>query len=91
MLANLYMRRLVLWWKQSGTRQRPRAVIVNYADDLVICCKGTADIAMQTMREVIKKLQLEVNEDKTRTCRVPDQSFDFLGYTFGRGSVRSFV
>jgi RNA-directed DNA polymerase len=78
------MRRLVLWWKQLGTRQRLRAVIVNYADDLVICCKGTADIAMQTMREVIKKLQLEVNEDKTRICRVPGEGFDFLGYTFGR-------
>jgi len=75
------MRRLVLWWKQSGTRQRLRAVIVNYADDLVICCKGTADIAMQTMREVIKKLQLEVNEDKTRICHLPEESFDFLGYS----------
>ena len=50
----------------------------------MICCKGTADIAMQTMREVIKKLQLEVNDDKTRICRVPGESFDFLGYTFGR-------
>src|SRR5882762_4111252 len=84
LLSNVYMRRLVLWWKQSGTRQRLRAVLVNYADDLVICCKGTADLAMQTMREVIKKLQLEVNEDKTRICRVPEESFDFLGYTFGR-------
>src|SRR5260370_2336474 len=78
------MRRLVLWWKQSGTQKRLQAAIVNYADDLVICCKGTADLAMQTMREVIKKLQLEVNEDKTRICRVPGESFDFLGYTFGR-------
>jgi RNA-directed DNA polymerase len=84
LLSNLYMRRLVLWWRLSGTRRRLKAVMVNYADDLVICCKGTADIAMQTMREVIKKLQLAVNEDKTRTCRVPDESFDFLGYTFGR-------
>src|SRR5258708_30089565 len=63
LLSNLYMRRLVLWWKQSGTQKRLQAAIVNYADDLVICCKGTADLAMQTMREVIKKLQLEVNED----------------------------
>ena len=38
-------------------RRRLKAVMVNYADDLVICCKDTADIAMQTMREVIKKLQ----------------------------------
>ena len=81
LLSNLYMRRLVLWWKQSGTRQRLRAVIVNYADDLVICCKGTADIAMQTMREVIKKLQLEVNEDKTRIVSA-SAGFDFLGVHF---------
>jgi RNA-directed DNA polymerase len=40
LLANLYMRRLVLWWKQSGTQKRLKAAIVNYADDLVICCRG---------------------------------------------------
>jgi RNA-directed DNA polymerase len=84
LLANLYMRRLMLWWRQSGMRRRLKAVMVNYADDLVICCKGTADIAMQKLREAVKKLQLAVNEDKTRTCRVPEENFDFLGYTFGR-------
>src|ERR1700741_326766 len=46
-----------------------RAAIVNYADDLVICCKGTADFAMQTLQEVVKKLGLMVNEEKTRICR----------------------
>ena len=30
------------------------------------------------------KLKLTVNEDKTRTCRIPEEWFDFLGYTFGR-------
>jgi RNA-directed DNA polymerase len=84
LLSNLYMRRLLLWWKTSGTQERLRAAIVNYADDLVICCTGTADLAMQRMREVIKKLGLAVNEEKTRICRVPESSFDFLGYTFGR-------
>ena len=30
------------------------------------------------------KLKLMVNEEKTRICKVPDEEFDFLGYTFGR-------
>src|SRR5258708_35514184 len=36
------------------------------------------------MGEVIRKRQVEVKEDKPRICRVPGESFDFLGYTFGR-------
>ena len=30
------------------------------------------------------KLKLTVNEEKTRICKVPEVTFDFLGYTFGR-------
>ena len=28
--------------------------------------------------------KLTVNETKTKLCHVPDETFDFLGYTFGR-------
>ncbi len=28
--------------------------------------------------------ELTVNEEKTRICKLPDEEFDFLGYTFGR-------
>jgi RNA-directed DNA polymerase len=61
-----------------------RAYIVNYADDFVICCRGTAAQAMAAMREMMQRLRLTVNEDKTRRCRVWDESFEFLGYTIGR-------
>src|SRR5207302_10566671 len=36
------------------------------------------------MRRIMGKLKLTVNETKTRVCRLPDEKFDFLGYTFGR-------
>jgi RNA-directed DNA polymerase len=58
---------------------------VIYADDLVILCKrGKAEEALQRMRELMGRLKLTVNEEKTRICRVPEGEFDFLGYTFGR-------
>src|SRR5258707_13874121 len=36
------------------------------------------------MREMMSRVKLTVNETKTKLCRVPDETFDFLGYTFGR-------
>lgn len=84
LLSNLYMRRFVLGWKVLGYEKGLDAHIVNYADDFVICCRGPAEEAMVAMRRIMEKLRLTVNEQKTRTCRVPDESFDFLGYTIGR-------
>ena len=39
---------------------------------------------MEAMRVMMGKLKLTVNEEKTRHCRIPQERFDFLGYTFGR-------
>ena len=36
------------------------------------------------MRDMMSKLKLTVNETKTRVSRLPEEKFDFLGYTFGR-------
>jgi len=85
LLANLYMRRFVLAWQQLGLDKRLGSCIVTYADDLVILCRrGKADEASKWMRSIMTKLKLTVNEEKTRLCRIPDEEFDFLGYTFGR-------
>jgi group II intron reverse transcriptase/maturase len=83
LLSNLYMRRFVLGWKVLGHARRLRAQIVNYADDFVVCCRGTAQEAAATMREMMSKLKLTVNEAKTQVREVPAQTFDFLGYQFG--------
>jgi RNA-directed DNA polymerase len=51
---------------------------VNYADDMVICCRGHANDALATMRRIMQKLKLTVNETKTRVCKLPEEKFDFL-------------
>jgi len=85
LLANLYMRRFVLGWKKLGLEHSLGTRLVIYADDLVILCRrGSAEKALHHLREIMGKLKLTVNEEKTRICTVPDGEFDFLGYTFGR-------
>jgi RNA-directed DNA polymerase len=85
LLANIYMRRFVLAWKKLGLERSLGSRIVTYADDLVILCKrGNAEKALLRLRELMSKLKLTVNEEKTQICAVPEGEFDFLGYTFGR-------
>jgi RNA-directed DNA polymerase len=78
------MRRFLLGWKQAGWDRKLKARIVNYADDFVILCRRKAEQAQEVMEVMMRKLKLRVNQQKTRICRVPEESFDFLGYTMGQ-------
>jgi group II intron reverse transcriptase/maturase len=83
LLSNVYFRRFVLGWSSLGHAKRLSALIVNYADDFVICCRRNADEALAAMRDMMSKLKLTVNDSKTRLCRLPAEPFDFLGFTIG--------
>jgi hypothetical protein len=85
LLANLYMRRFVLGWRKLGLDYSLGTRIVTYADDLVILCRrGKAEEALHWLCRIMGALKLTVNAEKTRLCSVPEGTFDFLGYTFGR-------
>ena len=71
-------------WKKLGWEEELQARVVAYADDFVILCRGNATEARKKMQAIMTTLKLTVNERKTRTCRVPEESFDFLGYTIGQ-------
>ena len=45
---------------------------MNYADDFVILCRRNAAEARERMEAITAK--------KTRVCRVPEESFEFLGW-----------
>jgi hypothetical protein len=66
LLANIYMRRFVLGWKELGYERWFNAYIVNYADDFVICCRGTAAKAMTAMRKIMEQLLYKHRQRRQR-------------------------
>lgn len=85
LLANVYIHRLLKTWKKFGLERHLGARIVNYADDLVILCRsrGGAETALKSLRWIVERLGLRLNEQKTHLRNAREEPFDFLGYTFG--------
>jgi len=74
LLSNLYMRRFVLGWKKLGHEKRWKAYIVNYADDLVICCRAGAEQALTAMRRMMSKLKLMTPKRDWKSCARGERS-----------------
>ena len=85
LMSNCYFRRFLLAWKSFGIESKVNAKVVNYADDYVICCPPhKAEQAMRYMRVIMNSIGLTINEAKTKIVKLPQERFDFLGYTLGR-------
>jgi RNA-directed DNA polymerase len=83
MLANLYMNRLLKGWQNTKRGEQFDAHIVNYADDFVILSRGKAAEALNWTRQVVTRMGVTLNEAKTSIKQARQESFNFLGYTFG--------
>ena len=83
LLANIYMHRYLRAWKERGKGEQYRARIVVYADDFVILSRGKAAEALAWTRWAMERIGLSLNEAKTSIRDARQESFDFLGYTFG--------
>lgn len=83
LLANIYMHRFLKAWRKQGRGEAFRARLVNYADDFVILSRGHATAALDWTRQVIGKVGLTLNEQKTCIRNARREPFNFLGYTFG--------
>ena len=83
LLANIYMRRFLLAWEKRKLPRELKAYVVNYADDFVILCRGTAGRREEEAEKIITGMKLRMNQEKTRVVDASREPFDFLGYTFG--------
>lgn len=84
LLANIYLDKIDKGWKPYSNFWR----IVRYADDFVILAKYGVKEAYGRVKEIITKLKLKVNTDKTRIVDTTRESFDFLGYTIRKANSR---
>jgi RNA-directed DNA polymerase len=83
LLANVYMNRFLKYWRLKRCDRRYNARVVSYADDFVILSRGHARASLQWTREVMTRLGLKLNENKTGVKNARKECFDFLGYMFG--------
>jgi len=77
LLANIYMRRLLMAWKKFDLERKLKARIVNYADDLVVLCRTGAEEALTWLRWITEKMGLSLNEAKTCVRHAGRETFDW--------------
>jgi len=77
------MNRLLKGWRNTKRGEQFDAHIVNYADDFVILSRGKAAEALNWTRQVVARMGVTLNEAKTSIKQARQESFNFLGYTFG--------
>jgi RNA-directed DNA polymerase len=80
LLSNCYLHVLDRIWEKHQLRWKLKARIVRYADDFVVLCKGRVDEPLAAVRYVLDRLDLTLNESKTRIVDARQESFNFLGF-----------
>ena len=81
LLSNCYLHLLDRIWDGHQLRWKLKARIVRYADDFVVLCAGKVDQPLTTVKHVLERLDLTLNESKTRIVDARQESFNFLGFT----------
>ena len=88
LLSNLYLHLLDRIWERHQLEMKLGARIVRYADDVVVLCRRGTERPMQMLRRILERLELTLNETKTRIVNAFDGEFDFLGFSIWMGKGR---
>jgi len=83
LLSNLYLHLLDRNWESQKMAERHQACLVRYADDFVVLCRKQTDAPMRTIRRLMGKMGLSLNEEKTRVVDVWRERIRFLGFEMG--------
>jgi RNA-directed DNA polymerase len=84
LLANIYLhlfdRVFLSYCRATGLK----AQLVRYADDFVILMRAGMEATEQKVKQILARMELKLNEEKSRVVDARQGSFDFVGFTFSR-------
>jgi len=87
LLANIYLHWLdKLFYAADGPGSWANARLIRYADDFVICARYVGTRIRTWLSELMARMDLMLNEEKTAVVRLDTDhaAFDFVGFTFRR-------
>jgi len=80
LLSNLYLHLLDRIWQRHELVRKLQAKLVRYADDFVVLCRKDVVTPLTTIRSILEKLELNLNEGKTKIVDANKEEFYFLGF-----------
>lgn len=83
LLANIYLNILDRIGDRAGREGTHKARLIRYADDIVILCARETDTPYKRLQNVLRRLELKLNEDKTQIKDARKEEFNFLGFQIG--------
>lgn len=100
-IANIFAHEVIVEWMEEMVKPNCAGEVkmILYADDMVICCQNHRDAERikLALSKRLAKYGLKMNEDKTKLVKFsvrkqkrggPQETFDFLGFTFYIGKSR---
>ncbi|MBC8548208.1 MAG: group II intron reverse transcriptase/maturase, partial [Candidatus Brocadiales bacterium] len=66
----------------KGIFAREGIKMIRYTDDFILMGRDIPDIIIDKIRDLLRRMGLRLNEEKSRLVNVYKHSFDFLGFTF---------
>jgi RNA-directed DNA polymerase len=84
LLANIYLHLFDRVFLSYCRARGVKAHLVRYADDFVILMRGGMEATVERVKQVLARMELKLNEEKSRVVDARKASFDFLGFTFAR-------
>ena len=100
-IANIFAHEVIDEWMEEMVKPNCAGEVkmIKYADDLVICCQHNRDAerVKLALSKRLEKYGLKMNEGKTKFVKFstqkekrgePQETFDFLGFTFYIGKSR---